>query len=332
MIDIRTSHVGSFPLNYTHENIERVLLDLYNIGIDVPPYPQLRSFIDIYLKPLETAGHLYNRNGYYYLVKDSVDNIPKTNVVVYEAEDTINTIKKYNLLFKWIRAPITGVFTLASRIYVTDSDSKSLASTCLSNKELTLGIFKEFVKNIVKYMIELGFNVVFIDEPVFNYIIGRKKILFDYRDEEIIDVIDSVAKVHSGIEFGVHICGKINTKIIDIILQAQRIRYINIELHDSPSNIDLVSKESLEKYDKFIAPGVVSAQKPYVESVDDVFNIMRTIYTKVGDRIDLVSGDCGFGGFKGMLGDQEKEYSIALNKLRVVVEGVKKFKNLSSSK
>ena len=45
---MRTSHVGSFPL----QNLRKVMVDLYEIGLDVPPCPQMRDFVEIYIKPL----------------------------------------------------------------------------------------------------------------------------------------------------------------------------------------------------------------------------------------------------------------------------------------
>lgn len=328
VVIIRTSHVGSFPLDYSYENVERIVKDIYSIKLDAPPYPQLHNFIDIYLKPLEIKEYLYSRRGYYYIIKDKIDYISKININVQEAEDMINIIKKHSINFKWLRAPITGAFTLASKIYFSEDIDKGLASSCLNNKNLVLDIFSKFVKNIVKYMINLGFNIIVVDEPVFNYIIGRKKNLFDYKDEEIIQVLDYITEENSGVEYGVHICGKLNNKIIDIILQTKKIKYINIELHDSRLNIELIHKENLEKYDKYIAPGVVSAQKLSVESSDDILNILNLVYVKSGGRIDLVSGDCGFGGLKGLAGNREKEYEVAISKLRMIVDSVKKFLTL----
>ena len=65
-MSIRTSHVGSFPLRYSPENVRQVLSDLASIGIDAPPYPQLRDFVDIYLRPLLNAGLLSENRGTYF--------------------------------------------------------------------------------------------------------------------------------------------------------------------------------------------------------------------------------------------------------------------------
>ena len=63
----RTSHVGSFPLDYAKDLVERILVELHEIGLSVPPYPQMRSFIDIYLEPLAKRGVLEKRGVFYVL-------------------------------------------------------------------------------------------------------------------------------------------------------------------------------------------------------------------------------------------------------------------------
>lgn len=255
---------------------------------------------------------------------DKINYWHKVRLHIPEAVDTINAIKVSDIKFSQLRAPITGPFTLASRIYLSDDIGKGLSSTCISRKELVLDIISRFVVNVVKYVSELGYNIVFLDEPVFNYIIGSKKILFDYKEEEIIDTIDRITSSVQNIEYGIHVCGRLNIRIIGLLTQIPRIRYINIELYDSPSNLNLISKEVLEKNDKYLAPGIVSSQKLMIESVDEATNLLINAYGKSGGRIDLISADCGFRGLRGALGDREKEYDIAIAKLRTVVESVRR--------
>lgn len=324
---IRTSHVGSFPLDYDHENVKRIVLDMYKIGIDVPPFPQLRDFVEIYLKPLGEVGYVHSKKGFFFIDINKIDYWSNIGLHIFEAEDMINVVKHQGIKFNNLRAPVTGPFTLASRVYIVDDISKGISATCLAKKELVFNVFGEFVINIVKYIAKLGYGIVFIDEPVFNYIIGRRKILFNYTEDDIITMLEKITMQLPNIEFGIHICGSLNTRIIELIIQISRIRYINIELHDSPLNIDLISREILEKYDKRIAPGIVSAQKSTIESIDEALLLLRNVYNKTGGRIDLVTGDCGFGGLRGMLNDREKEYNIALSKLKVIVEAVKRLES-----
>ena len=130
---IRTSHVGGFPLKYSDDRVKRVMDNMIGIGIDVPPYPQLRNFIETYLDPLLKAGVLELRNNNYYLIPSNIEAIRSVRPCIPEAEIAARYVKEKESV-RWLRAPVTGVFTLASRIYV--GSSEELKATLLSNKEL----------------------------------------------------------------------------------------------------------------------------------------------------------------------------------------------------
>ncbi|MCC6058334.1 MAG: methionine synthase, partial [Desulfurococcaceae archaeon] len=94
---MRTSHVGSFPLDYSYDNVKRAVLDMNRIGVDVPPYPQLRNFVEIYLKPLEDAGCLRSSRGVYFLNIDNIECSKNVKIKVAEAEDTVKIIEEHNI-------------------------------------------------------------------------------------------------------------------------------------------------------------------------------------------------------------------------------------------
>jgi 5-methyltetrahydropteroyltriglutamate--homocysteine methyltransferase len=319
---MRTSHVGSFPLAYSKENIARVLRDLQGIGLDVPTYPQLRSFIDIYLKPLEALGIVYSKRGLYFSTLKHLEVKPP-RVRIDDAEEAIEVISREKLVFKALRGPITGVFTLASRVYLSEDISKGLQMTALVNKDIVMGFFREFAGNLVHYISSLGYNIVFMDEPSLTLFIGRR-VLYGWTEESVIEVLSSVAKAAEGAEVGIHVCGQLNPKLLEIIARVDKVKYLSFEFFKTPSNLELVSKGLLEQYNKVISPGIVSTSSLRVESVEEALAILTKIYSKTGGRVDLVSGDCGFGGLKGSLGNEEKEYKISIEKLRIVIEAVKK--------
>ncbi len=321
---MRSSHVGSFPLSYSDENIRRIINDVARIGLDVPPYPQLRSFIEIYIQPLEIQGVIYRNKGIFFSREELLDLTKVRYFRINDAEITMKYIREKNIMFKGIRAPITGAFTLASRIYLSENISKGISATALANKDVLRIFFIEFIKNIVKYISGLGYNIIFLDEPSLSLVIGKKRMLFNYKEEDIVEYLDIVSSV-GGVEFGVHICGPIHRKILEIIAQAPRIRYISLEFHDTPENLEVIDRSIIEKYDKIISPGVVSAKKIQIEELDNILEILRKSYEKTGGRIDLISGDCGFGGFRGMLGDEEREYMVAIKKLENIVKAIEQF-------
>ncbi|MEM1596090.1 MAG: methionine synthase [Desulfurococcaceae archaeon] len=321
---IRTSHVGSFPLSYTIENVARVMRDMANIGLDAPSYPQLRSFIEIYLDPLVTQGMLRRERDLFIASRSLPESFNAELIKVSEAEIAINIARSENLKFKWLRAPVTGAFTLASRVYLHEDTSRGIAATALSNKDIVRNFFAELVRESARYLSNLGYNVVFLDEPFLTLVIGRKRLLFDYKAEDIIETLDYIVKPVSG-EVGIHICGQLHRGLIEIIAQVPRIKFISVELHDIPENLEVVDKSILEKYDKILSPGVVSAKKPVVEEIEDVLNVLRKAHDKTSGRIDLVSGDCGFRGLRGSIGQEEQEYLVSISKLNVLVKAVKYF-------
>jgi len=320
---VRSSHVGSFPLPYSIENVARILRSLQEIGLDVPTYPQLRSFIEIYLRPLETLGIVYNKRGLHFSTSKLLEISPP-RVGIEDAEVAMEVVSREKLVFRAFRGPVTGVFTLASRVYLSEDISKGLQATALANRDTVEGFFKEFVAELMRYMSSLGYNIVFIDEPSLTFFIGRR-ILYGWTEESVVEVLSYVAKAAGNAEVGVHICGHLNPKLLDIVMRVDKVKYLSFEFFKTPSNLELLSKSLLEQYNKVVSPGVVAASSTRVESVDEALAVLTKVYSKAGGRVDLVSGDCGFGGLKGSLGDEEKEYRVSIEKLRVVVETVKKF-------
>ncbi|RLG83690.1 MAG: methionine synthase [Thermoprotei archaeon] len=314
---MRTSHVGSFPLSYSRENVDRIMKDLWSIGIDVPPYPQLRSFIDIYLQPLLNEGIIYSKNGFYYIKFNQIDRIHKIKPKISEAEDAINAMIKYNLLFKWLRAPITGPFTLASRIYVDDL-SKSLYATLLSKKDFIMDALAPYIRSFIEYLVDLGYNVLFLDEPILGVIVGKKRIILGYNEEYIIDTINYILKGIS-VEKGIHVCGRISDKLFKILAKIDSLDILNFEFYDTRENLEIIDHKVLEKNDKLLAPGIVSAKNPSIEGLDEIKKLLEKIYRIANGRIDLVSGDCGFAGLRNALDNPLDSYRISIEKLRRIV-------------
>lgn len=323
---ILTSHVGSFPLEPFEEAEEVILKDLYNIGLDAPPFPQLRSFIDIYIEPLVEAGLITRKGGFYFADPKKLSESKPPSIKIPEAEKTIDVVNKNNLRFKKLRAPITGPFTLASRVYF-DEPRKGLRSTMISRPDIVSTFFKEYVARSVGIMASLGYNLIVIDEPILGIIIGKRRILYGYTVDMIIQLFEEIYKHKMGAEGGMHVCGKISDKLFSILVQINGLNILNFEFKDTPENIRSINVRLLEQYDKYIAPGIASAKKPIVEGYDDVFNLFTKIYGHVKGRVNYVSADCGFSGLKGALNDPWEAYKISLKKLETIVKVVKNFQH-----
>jgi len=325
---IRSSHVGSFPLEHSEENVERALVDLYEVGLDVPPYPQLRGFIDIFLSPLVKAGLLVLERGFYVVRNLDIALIRSHHARIEEAELSISIVKRRGLKFVGLRAPITGPFTLASRVYI-EPGKTDLSNTLLTRKDLVKELASSYVSKYVEHVVGLGYSVIFLDEPMLGVIVGSRRNLFGYTDDEIVEILESITNRAPGVEVGVHVCGRIHRRILEVLFQIDRVKYLSLEFHDNPSNIEAIDRSLLEKYDKIVSPGIVSSRVPKLESIDEAFSILNKVYSATGGRVDLVSADCGFAGLRGALKTSEEDYQLALAKLRVVVEAVKRLKAIS---
>ncbi|MEO3993818.1 MAG: hypothetical protein QN229_05915 [Desulfurococcaceae archaeon TW002] len=191
---MRSSHVGSFPLDYSFQNVKKVLEDLAFLGVDVPPYPQLRGFIDIYVSLLIEAGAVMYVEGFMRVNLEVLSTQVIKNLRVPEAEFSIRLMRESGLVFSGLRAPVTGFFTLASRLYLK-TGSTDLSSTVLASKELVKDFLSDYVARFVKYLTSLGFSIVFLDEPFLGVMISSRKNLFSYSDDEIIKILENIAAV-----------------------------------------------------------------------------------------------------------------------------------------
>jgi 5-methyltetrahydropteroyltriglutamate--homocysteine methyltransferase len=120
------------------------------------------------------------------------------------------------------------------------------------------------------------------------------------------------------------VCGRVHRRILEVLSSTSRVKYFSLEFHDSQQNIEILDKRLLEERDKLISPGIVSSRVPRLESLEEAFSLLNKVYRVAGGRIDLVSGDCGFAGLKGALGNPEAEYELALSKLKIVVNACKR--------
>jgi 5-methyltetrahydropteroyltriglutamate--homocysteine methyltransferase len=288
----------------------------------VPPYPQLRSFVDIYLEPLVERGILIKRGEMYYVKSlDILERLKNVEPSVPEAVHTIRIVRSKGYTFKGLRAPVTGAFTLASRINIDPEKPPTVDNSLVARKEL-IDLLIGYVRRYLEYMSKLGYTILFIDEPFLGVIVGRRRIILGYRED---DILDYIAKVYGGLpgEHGIHVCGRISPRLFDILSRADNLHILNFEFHDNPDNIGSINARLLEEYDKKLAPGVASSKKPVVESVDEIAGLLRKIGNAARWRIDLASADCGFGGLAVESGDPEEAYRIGLEKLRNIVEAVK---------
>ena len=74
-----------------------------------------------------------------------------------------------------------------------------------------------YIRSFVDYMVGLGYNIVFIDEPVLGVLVGRKLIALGYTEDYIVGVMEKVLGGLS-VERGVHVCGRVSDKLFQLLL------------------------------------------------------------------------------------------------------------------
>jgi len=318
---MKTSHVGSFPLEFAMENVRRIAVDLREIGLDVPPYPQLRNFVDIYMEPLVRRNLVSIKNGEYHITTwpSNVDFFFDDNIV--EAEFFSGYAK--TLGFKWLRAPVTGPFTLSSKIHLREGGG--LEATGVSDV-MFVKLMAKYINSVLKYMEKLGYNYLFIDEPILGVLVGSKRLLFNWSEKDVEEVLETVFTNIGGLH-GIHVCGRISRKLFDMLAESPSLQILNFEFHDSPENINVIDPGKLSSANKLLAPGVASSKNPLVEDLNEVRRLLQTLIEKTKGRVDLVSADCGFGGLATKSGSRLEAYEIALKKLYVIKKAVSEIEN-----
>ncbi len=309
---METSHVGSYPLDHSLSNLRKAFLDTLDAGITVPPVPQLRPFTDMYLEPLAEMGYLEPIGGGKYR---PIDLKGKPQIYIEEVDWFLDIVRGMNFDLSKVRFPITGPFTLASRV---EEREGGIFNSLVADKKILFEFFVPYVAEISREASSKGFGYIFIDEPVIGLLVGRR-ILFDYNEE---DIVESYERVFSGVKAkrGTHICGKLSPKLANLLMKLP-LTYLSHEFYDSRSNLERFSREKLEESDKVISPGIVSAQNLRIEDKYEVRRFLEGIIGRFGEgRIDLVSGDCGFGGLKAA---GPEAYESAIGKLRVIAEVVR---------
>ncbi len=304
--------MGSYPLDHSINNLRKAFLDTLDAGITIPPVPQLRLFTDMYLEPLAEMGYLepIGRGKY-----RPIDLRGEPQINIEEVDWFLSIAGEMNFDLSKVRFPITGPFTLASRVEIKEG---GIFNSLVADKKNLFEFFVPYVAKISREINSKGFGYIFIDEPVVDLLIGRR-ILFDYTEE---DIVESYEKVFSNVRAkrGTHICGKLSPKLANLLMKLP-LKYLSHEFYNSRSNLERFSREKLEEGGKIISPGIVSAQSLRVESKDEVRRFLKAIIERFGEeRVDLVSGDCGFGGLKSA---GPEAYESAIRKLRVIVEVVR---------
>ena len=317
---IYTTHVGSFPLNYSEEAVRKIILDLSNLGINFLGYPQLRDFVEMYLEPLIQAGAISKiKVGFRVadektLRKEVIDEA----LVVREAKLLKEMHSSEIIKALGLKGSITGPFTLASNIYT--AGRYDISSSLLKNKRVLRDVLGSLVTSYVKGLEKLNYNMVVIDEPILSVIVGRR-ILLGYSEKDIVELLNEILGEVKVKYRGIHVCGRLSPLLARILLKLD-LEVLDHEHKTAPANFSVYSKEDLESNEKFLALGVVSSKEPKVESIEEIKTLIKKGIDLYGDRLLFVKPDCGFRGLR-VPGREEEMYDISLRKLSNIITALK---------
>lgn len=312
---INLTFVGSFPLRNTKSNIIRATKDILAIPVDYPNYIQLEDMGDQFLIPLSKANSgLYRENGVF-RIKSNL-SVPKKQFTSYAIQTLIELSKKnqFSGQIKGVKASITGPFTLASRIMFNNQNNGSLNNSALSEINLIWDLAK-IVGKIANDYRKIGVNYITIDEPILSIIIGKRLLIKDQTENHIIEIINKTVKGIKGVT-GVHVCGRISRKLVEILLRTE-INILDHEFRDIPENLKIFNRRDFDDSGKKISMGLASSRVQNIESVKEIYSLLSLGISKYGfENIIMIKPDCGFRGLDPDGSIKGTAYQAALAKLR----------------
>ncbi len=316
---VRTSTIGSFPLEDSVANRKRCIGDLIAIGIDFPVYPQLfdmgKQFLDDLVR--QKSGIIV-ANGKYRLesAKINMDVSPPGLEPLLWA---LQYLREKGLKEKVaLKAAVTGPFTLAS--YIETKSGAFPSNTALSDLEL-VGQLAEIVSRSCKEASKEA-CMVSVDEPILSVIVGAR-MPFGYREDYIVDTYNHIKAACRDKITGTHICGRLSPKLAGTLLRTE-LDFLSHEFCDSPNNINLYTPEELAKNGKILSVGCLSSKNPRVESPQEILGTMNK-FRKYGETL-LFTPDCGFRPLI-VEGSREEGYRASAAKLKNMVEAARMFKD-----
>ncbi len=326
---LHTTVVGSFPLANTPENMAKAFRGQIEAGISHPCYPQLVSMTGQFLEPLSTlTGAFELRGKEYYMLKDF--EVPSAPFALEYGKFVLDFLTKNPALAKKIqgtKACLTGPFTLSGDVLLEESGLGQGIKKQIFSEPRAIMVDSMVVKfatllgNIAKAYCDMGFQIISMDEPTLSLMVGRKTYIFHKKDF----ILEQLNKAMAGIKGwpSVHVCGRLAPRLRDLLLES-RAKILDHEFVSWDQNWEIYTRQDLERYDKYLAVGVVSSKvaadpkktnpDDYVESVGFIESIMTKAIKIFGEDRVIFKPDCGLGGLKGTF-PETFAYEIALGKL-----------------
>ena len=331
---MKTTVVGSFPLENSDDNIRRVVRDQVEVGIDFVNYPQLEDMHAMFLDPLVEAKKLAKQNKFYFVGNDFIPPTPLAPSITHPVHLMVEMLEEQKVSISGLRACVTGPFTLMSHIRLEDVQEDPPWNIVDILKK-----YPELIENFATYVNTIArvysrqCDIVSIDEPLLGLLVGGRNTLFDLQlnlstDEATQLIIDRLNHAIEGIDAipSIHVCGEITPLLRDTLFET-KVRIVDHEFKGSPRNFEIFDRKLLEAHDKLLAFGTLKTiyggegEEAFIESTENIRNWIQKGIETFGAENILIKPDCGFGGLKAVF-PGDKSYQLVRQKLKNMVEAV----------
>ncbi len=289
------TYVGSFPLKNTRENILRSTCELLTVPVDYPNYVQLEDMGRQFLQPLSELGLGLELENDVYKITGNLKE-PTKPIAAEALKVLLELIKKFRFKnrIKGVKACVTGPFTLSSKIRLDAPNLGLFGETALSDPVVVMEVAKIVAKIAGDYH-QMGADYLTIDEPLLSVIVGQKLLLNQYKDTDIIEIINNSISSVDCLK-GIHVCGRISRRLANMLLNTS-VQVLDHEFKDSKDNFSVYMRKDFSTHDKKLSIGLASSKNIRVESVGEMQALLKQGIEVFGeDNILMVKPDCGFRG------------------------------------
>ena len=302
-----------------HEILRDALRQKLDAGVEIPTYPQFQDMITQFTEPLMDIA----RTEEPLLIKEEearIYELAALGAVAAEFEAQHGRRMK-------LRICVSGPIELYYKLF-----QPPLYLDVVSNIATSIG---RFVKRAIDESRNFDVVCASLDEPSMG---------LDPRIEDngVIEALElaSASAHRAGIDTQIHLHSPIFYKIV---CQVEGLKVIGMESASQPSLLEIVDKDLLEQYDKFLRIGIARTdifsmaaeyderyhtnafkEAGILEAVIAEYNSpellkkrLEKAYARFGDRITYVGPDCGLGAFP----TQELAYTVLKN----TAEGINAF-------
>ncbi|MHA1754998.1 MAG: methionine synthase [Candidatus Odinarchaeia archaeon] len=292
---LTTTVIGSYPANNFSgiEAVKYAVEKQIEAGIDIISDGQTRTDMIRYFTD-HIPGFTYEGDK---LKIDSRIQPPKETPIV---KDLIYAKKllKNNVVLKGI---ITGPVTLIASSKV----EKSSGYNGFLDQKLYVEL-GEALRREIELISQVGVTYIQIDEPFYS--VGAP---LDLAMQSIKIITENLK-----LPVGLHVCGD-SSKVFDKLVLFPGVDILSLEFKASPENFTAISKDKILKYDKMLGVGCVNSKSNEIESISEIQSTISKAIELVGAENIIIHPDCGLRLLKPQ---------AAFNKLKNMVEAVKKFK------